>query len=81
MYYLINRTLSEPIITLTTSNSMIHTHNTQNRYNPHIKIRRTNIAAKRLRHKGPITWYKIPDKIKAAKTMNAFFKRIKKNII
>ena len=81
MYSLINRTLPEPISTLITSNSMIHTHNTRNRYNPHINIRRTNIAAKSLRHKGPITWYKLPNEIKAAKTMNAFSKRIKKNII
>jgi len=81
MYSLIKRTLPGPIMKIITNNSLIHSHNTRNRENPHINTRRTNIAAKSLRHKGPEIWYKIPNKIKLIKTINSFSKQIKNIVI
>jgi hypothetical protein len=81
MYCLSKRTLPSPIIQIVTYNSDIHLHDTRNRDNPHINARRTNIAAKSLRHKGPQVWYKLPNLIKTAKSLVSFTHKFKKSII
>ena len=45
--------LPSPLICMITNNSSIHTHDTRNTNNPHVNTRRTNIAAKTIRHIGP----------------------------
>ena len=60
--------------------STVHTHNTRNINNPHkahMNNRRTNVASKSLRHKGPVFWYKIPNKIKLSYTLNTFKHQLK----
>jgi len=53
----------------------------ETRENPHINTRRTNIASKSLRHKGPKIRYKIPNEIKAAKSLSSFAHKLKKFVI
>ena len=81
MYSVNKRTLPNPIMHIVTYNNNIHLHNTRNRENPHINSRRTNIASKSLRHKGPEIWYKIPNEIKAAKSLSSFAHKLKKFVI
>ena len=81
MYCLSKGTLPSPIIHIVTYNTNIHSHHTRNRDNPHIHARRTNIAAKSLRHKGPQIWYKLPNEIKTAKSLASFTNKFTKFII
>ena len=43
--------------------------------------RRTNVASKSLRHKGPVFWYKIPNEIKLSYTLNTFKHQLKKCLL
>ena len=69
MFALNKGTLPKPLINTITLNSTVHTHNTRNLNNPHIQSRRTNMAGRSIRHKGPVVWYKIPDDIKKSITI------------
>jgi hypothetical protein len=81
MYCLHKNTLPHPITSIVTYNCDIHSHNTRNRENPHIITRRTNLASKSLRHKGPEVWYTIPNDIKSTKSLTSFTRKLKKSII
>ena len=58
MFSLQKGTLLTPLIKRILYNT-IHHHNTRNVHNLHVAQRRTNIASKRLRHKGPDIWNQI----------------------
>ena len=74
--------LPSPLICMITNTSEIHTHDdTRNKNNPHVNIRRTNIAAKTIRHNGPQIWNNISDDIKQRKTTKSFMHAMKTNII
>ena len=64
-----------------TLNTDIHTHDTRNKNNPHIAQRRTVIAYKNLRHKGPAIWYSIPSEIRIKNTFKSFNNNLKKYFI
>ena len=80
MFSLFKGTLPSPLMNMITPNSTVHTHNTRNLNNPHVQSRRTNIAARNIRHNGAEIWYKIPVYIKEAKTLKSFTYKLKKNI-
>ena len=70
-----------PLIKRITYNTEIHHHNTRNVQNPHIAQRRTNIASKNLRHKGPEIWYQLPEELRNTKILETFAYHLKKYII
>ena len=78
MYALNNGTLPKALINMFTMNNEIHTHNTRNRYNPHVTTRRTIATSKTIRHKGPVVWYTIPNHIKKDKrTLKSFTRKLR----
>jgi hypothetical protein len=81
MYNLSKGALPIPLMNIIKYNACIHTHNTRNKNNPHVTHRRTNIASKSLRHKGPEIWYQIPEYIQSNKTVKSFASQLKKHII
>ena len=81
MYLFNTNILPKPISEMLTMNTEIHDHFTRNRKNPHIQYRRTQIASKTLRHRGPIFLYKIPSEIKAKQTVKSFGYFLKRNIV
>ena len=54
MYQLVKNILPDPLKKIIILNSTVHTHNTRNINNPQMNNRRTNVASKSLRHKGPV---------------------------
>ena len=65
-------TLPLALVNHITFNTDIHTHDTRNKNNLHITQRRTVIASKSLRHKGPAIWYSIPSEIRIKNTFKSF---------
>ncbi len=53
MYNMKRGTLPTPLSKQIKLNANMHTHNTRNRNNPHVTERRTKLASRCLRHKGP----------------------------
>ncbi len=77
MYALNNGSLPMALINMFITNKNIHTHNTRNRHNPHITMRRTNTASNTIRHKGPSVWYCIPENIKSKRTIKSFTRNLR----
>ena len=59
------------------TNRDAHTHDTRNRHNPHITMRRTNKASNTNRHIGPAVWYTIPKNIKIKYTIKSFTRNLR----
>ena len=78
MYALNNGTLPINLANAFSQNRDIHRYNTRNQLNPHIQSRRTNIASRNIKHRGPDIWCNIPNEIKTSKTIKSFTNRIKK---
>ncbi len=58
-------------------NASIHTHNTRQINNPHIRYRRTQLASKQITHAAPLIWQNTPNNIKTAKHIKLFIKLYK----
>lgn len=65
-----------------TPNTLIHTHNTRQRQNPHLIPNKNNQIAKQVTHKGPDIWIKcVPPHLKDSKTLKYFSKKMKEFLI
>ncbi len=80
MYNMTRGTLPTPLTNQIKLNSNLHTHNTRNINNPHITQRRTNLASRAIRHKGPYIWYSIQENTRTKRTIKSFQSNLKKNI-
>jgi hypothetical protein len=63
------------------SNINIHTHNTRQKNDFHMRRLTTLTAMKNLEHSGPKIWSKIPPSVKTLNNITRFVKAIKKNYI
>jgi hypothetical protein len=82
MYALNNGMLPKALINMFTMNNEIHTHNTRNRCNPHVTMRRTIATSKTIRHKGPVVWYTIPNHIKIDnRTLKSFTRNLRRAML
>ena len=73
--------LPEPLMNMININRTIHSHNTRNINNPHMERRRTNKAARTIRHRGPAYWYQIPYLIRESKTNKSFSSKLRRHNI
>ena len=77
-YALNSETLPINLAKAFSQNRDAHRYNTRNQLNPHIQSRRTNIAYRNIKHRGPDIWCNISNEIKTSKTIKSFTNRIKK---
>ena len=71
----------EPLMNMININRTIHSHNTRNINNLHMEWRRTNKAARTIRHRGPAYWYQSPYLIRESKTIKSFSSKLRRHII
>ena len=77
MFALNNGTLPINLANAFFQNRDIHRYNTRNKLNPHIQSRRTNIASRNIKHRGPDIWCNIPNEIKTSKLCPTSFDKYK----
>ena len=78
MYALISGILPINLANDFSQNRNVPRYNTRNQLNPHIQSRRTNIASRNIKPRGPDIWCNIPNEIKTSKTIKSFTNRINK---
>jgi len=66
--------LPEPINVKYKPNTMVHSHNTRQINDPHVRHRRTQIASNQINHTGPHIWQHLPVKLKNANHIKHFTK-------
>ncbi len=81
MYNFAQYTLPRSLMMMINFNDNVHSHNTRHRHHPHVNRRRTILASKTLRHKGPEIWYKISDHVILTRTVHSFSKYFKKKLL
>ncbi len=81
MYKVCKCDLPEPLIKLYGLNATLHTHNTRQIYNPHVRYRRTQLAARQINHLGPKVWQQLPNNLKTIKNIKLFTKHYKKYLL
>lgn len=77
MYAIHHNSLPLALRNMFVINRDIHTHQTRNRHNPHVTIRRTNVSSNTIRHKGPAVWYSIAENIKSKLTIKSFTRNLR----
>ena len=78
MYMNPNKALPKPTLSLYTSNTEIHNHNTRYKRDAHITSRRSQLVSRSFIHRSPEIWLQITGNIKSSKTMNSFKNQIKR---
>jgi len=73
--------LPNPLNTHYKLNATLHRHNTRQIYNPHVRYRRTQLAAKQINHIGPQVWQNVPNNLKSIKDIKLFTKHYKKFLL
>ena len=81
MYDGIHNTLPKPLSAFHTPNSVIHGHDTRQRYNPHVQSRRSVVANNSLLHKAPAIWNSFPRTIREMTTRSKFKRALKRSIL
>ena len=81
MYLNSNKALPKPILSLYTSNTEIHNHNTRHKRDAHITSRRSQLVSRSFIHRSPEIWLQIPGNIKSSKTMNSFKHQIQRYLV
>ena len=81
MYLNSNKALPKPILSLYTSNTEIHNHNTRHKRDAHITSRRSQLVSRSFIHRSPEIWLHIPGNTKSSKTMNSFKNQIQRYLV
>ena len=81
MYKASKGDLPKPLIDQYKLNARIHTHNTRQINNPHVKFRRTQLASNQKNHTAPLIWQSIPINLKSTKNIKLFAKLYKKHLL
>jgi len=81
MYKVSKYELPEPLIKLYSLNSTLHVHNTRQINNPHVRYRRTQLAARQINHFGPKVWHQVPNNLKSIQNIKLFTKHYKKYLL
>jgi hypothetical protein len=78
MYSFINISLPDPLMTMFTVNTHIHSHETRQLHQPHIQYRKTAFLSKTFIYQAPETWYKLPETIRQLRSQYSFNRSVKK---
>ena len=81
MYDYHNHNLPKSLLNLFVTNNDIHTHNTRQSNDPHIRGRRTFQAGQSITHRGPHLWNTLPINIKELPKKHLFVKHLRKLFI
>ena len=81
MYKVSKCDLPDPLINLYGLNLTLHNHNTRQLNNPHVRYRRTQLAARQINHIGPQIWQQLPNNLKTKPNIKLFTKHCKKYLL
>ena len=81
MYKASKNDLPKPINIQYKLNTNVHSHDTRQLQNPHIRHRRTMQASKQITHKGPKMWQQVPNNLKNIPNLKLFSKHYKQYLI
>ena len=81
MYDGIHNTLPKPLSAFHTPNSVIHSHDARQSYNPHVQPRRSVVANNSLLHKAPAIWNNFPQTIMEMSIRSKFKRALKRKIL
>ena len=70
--------LPTPLMELFTVNNAIHSHDTRQKMDPHVRKSNLQSTSRSLLHRAPATWQEIPYNIKQCRTTNHFIHKLRK---
>ena len=78
VYSVVHKNLPFPLIDMYTQNNDVHSYNTRNLNNLHIKPFKVDIVFRSFVHQGPSMWYSLSETIKQSKSIGHFGSQLKK---
>ena len=81
MYDAIRNTLPTPLSFLYIPNSTVHSHNTRQRHESHVQVRRSMVATHSLTHKAHGIWSATPQQTKELNTRSKFKRSLKRQML